>query len=102
MSLHPQLGLELPVGGLFEIELQPFEALALGIVRAGSALAQTSSQHQRGVWIVRLAVEGCAKAFRRRLELPALPQRVTDIEMIVGIGVVSVEGFFEILQSLQR
>src|SRR5881628_1655707 len=72
-SFHSQLGLELPVSGLFEIELQPLQAVALGIVRARSAFAQTSPQHQGGVGIIRLAGQGGAKAFRRRLELAALP-----------------------------
>jgi len=52
----------------------------LGIAGAGSALAQTSAQHQGGVGVVGLAIQRSAKALAAASELPALPQRITDIE----------------------
>ena len=93
LLFYCQLGLQLPVSGLFVIHLQPGLAFGLGIARSRTLLLQGAAEHRGHLRVARLARQGRSKAVRRRRILSGVPQCATKIEVVIGIRVVAFEGF---------
>src|SRR5260370_29801264 len=98
--LHTELGLQLAEGGFFVIKLEALEAIVLRVAHARAALLQASPKHDGGFSVPGLAVEGGAKTGGRCFKVSALPQRVAEVEVIIGIGGLAFDGFFKGVQSL--
>src|SRR5260370_23977681 len=95
--LHTELGLQLAEGGFFVIELEALKAIVLRIARPRAALLQASPKHDGSFSVPGLAVECGAKTGGRCFKVSALPQRVPEIEVKIGIGGVA---FNHVLQAV--
>src|SRR5258707_6328892 len=81
-----ELGLQLAVGSLFEVEFQALAAFAARIAGARAVFFEASAKEKDRLGVVRIAVKQGAKGLGCLVEVAALPERIAQVEVIVGIG----------------
>ena len=84
--------------GLFVIFFNALEAFGAGVAGTGPFFFQAAAEHGDGLPIGGNAVEDRPEAFGGHIEATIFPKGVADVEVIVGIGVVAVEGFEKVSQ----
>lgn len=84
--------------GLFVLLFDAFEAFGAGIAGTGPFFLQAAAEHGDGFLIAGNTVEDRAEAFGGHIEAAIFPKGVADVEVVVGVGVVAVEGFEKVRQ----
>ena len=85
-----QLRFELAVRRFFEIQLEPLTAFALRITGARTVFLEASSEKKDSFGIIGRAIQQGAKTFGGASEVSLPPERIANIEMVIGVRGIAV------------